>query len=99
MSYDPGALNAALAQAVGDSPALVAELTAVFRESAERQIDLMARSRCDANWRTAARRLKGVAASFGAVGLVRAAQEADEGAPGDPVALRRVREALTAFGR
>lgn len=97
MVYDPGALNAALAAAVGADSALLGELRAAFVESAERQSDLMARSRCDANWQVAASRLKSLAASFGAVGLLDLADEALEGAPGDPVVLRRIRTALDDF--
>ncbi len=70
MVYDPGALNASLAAAVGSDPELMRELRAAFLESATRQADLMGRARCDANWAIAASRLKSVAASFGAVGLV-----------------------------
>jgi HPt (histidine-containing phosphotransfer) domain-containing protein len=97
MSYEPAALEAALAAAVGDDPSLVAELRAVFIDSAARQADLLGRSRCDANWRTAAWRLKGLAASFGAMRLLAAADEAVESAPGDPVALRKVNRAIEAL--
>jgi HPt (histidine-containing phosphotransfer) domain-containing protein len=97
MVYDPGALNASLSAAVGSDPELVAELRAAFVESAARQADLMSRSRCDANWLVAAARLKSVAASFGAVGLLELADEAIEGAPGDPVVLRKIGLALDEF--
>ena len=99
MAYDPGALNAALAAAIGDDPALKAELRAVFLESAHRQADLLVRSRCDDNWRTAAWRLKGLAASFGATQLMEAADAAATGVPGDPVALRRITGAIAGFDR
>ena len=52
MAYDPGALNASLAAAVGSDGALMAELKIAFVESAARQLDLLGRSRCDANWRS-----------------------------------------------
>lgn len=97
MAYDPGALNASLAAAVGADQALMAELHAAFLESGERQLDLMGRSRCDANWHRSASRLKSLAASFGVVGLQALAQEALDGAPGDPVVLRRIRLALDDF--
>src|SRR3546814_3521642 len=70
MSYDPGALDAALAAAVGDDPVLIVDLRHAFLESAQRQIALLERARCDANWQIAAWRLKGLAASFGVVGLM-----------------------------
>src|SRR3546814_3439200 len=85
MSYDPGTLDAALAAAVGDDPVLIVDLRHAFLESAQRQIALLERARCDANWQIAAWRLKGLAASFGVVGLMSLSEEAGEGAPGDPV--------------
>jgi HPt (histidine-containing phosphotransfer) domain-containing protein len=97
MVYDPGALNASLAAAVGSDPALMAELRSAFLESAARQAELMSRSRCDANWQIAASRLKSLAASFGAVGLGALADEALEGAPGDPVVLRKLAAAIDEF--
>ncbi|HEY0113838.1 MAG TPA: Hpt domain-containing protein [Allosphingosinicella sp.] len=97
MAYDPGALDASLAAAVGSDPELMRELRAAFLESAARQADLMTRARCDANWRIAASRLKSVAASFGAVGLGALADEALDGAPGDPVVLRKLRAAMEDF--
>jgi HPt (histidine-containing phosphotransfer) domain-containing protein len=96
MSLESGALSSALAAAVGDDAMLQAELRVAFIESGERLADMLARARCDANWHSAALRLKGLAASFGAVGLMSAADEAVEAAPGDPVALRRVKVALAA---
>ena len=97
MAYDPGALNASLAAAVGHDGALMDELRDAFLESAARQHDLMGRSRCDANWIIAASRLKSVAASFNLTGLVLLADEALEGAPGDPVILRKIGHAIMAF--
>jgi hypothetical protein len=90
MAYDPGALNASLAAAVGGDLELLSELRTAFLESAARQADLMGRSRCDANWALAASRLKSLAASFGATGLMALADEALDGAPGDPVVLRKI---------
>jgi hypothetical protein len=97
MVYDPGALNASLAAAVGSDGALMAELRAAFLESAERGHDLMSRSRCDANWQISAARLESLAASFGASGLQSLAAEAVAGAPGDPSILRRIRAAIDDF--
>ena len=97
MAYDPGALNASLAAAVGSDPLLMAELRAAFVESAARQIDLMGRARCDANWQLSASRLKSLAGSFGAVGLLALADEALDGAPGDPVVLRKLAAAVDDF--
>lgn len=97
MAYDPGALNASLAAAVGDDGDLMTELKAAFAESAARQLDLLGRSRCDANWAIAASRLKSIGASFGLFGLVALADEALAGAPGDPVILRKIAAALGEF--
>ena len=99
MVYDPGALNASLAAAVGEDSDLMAELRDAFVESAARQVDLMRRSRCDANWELSVSRLKSLAASFGVVGLMQLAEEAGEGAPGDPVILRRIGAAIDDFAR
>lgn len=97
MSFDPGALNAALAAAVGDDSRLIADLRVAFMESAERQLDLLRRARCDANWELAAWRLKGLAASFGVTALMVMADEAADSSPGDPRILRRLRVMLDAL--
>jgi len=97
MVYDPGALDASLAAAVGSDAGLMAELRVAFVEGASRQFDLLGRSRCDANWSHAASRLKGLAASFNAVGLMALCDEALEGAPGDPVVLRKIGAAIGGF--
>lgn len=91
---DYGALNSALHAAAGEDEALVRELRQAFVDSAFRQIDLMSRSRCDANWQYSCLRLKGLAASFEAIELLALAEEAVKGAPGDPVVLRRLGAAL-----
>ncbi|PXW76036.1 HPt (histidine-containing phosphotransfer) domain-containing protein [Blastomonas natatoria] len=98
MAYESGALNAALSAAVGNDPDLVAELRGAFLESAARQIDLLGRARCDANWHFAALRLKSLAASFSVQGIVDLADQALEGAPGDPVVLRELAHAMRDFG-
>ena len=97
MAYDPGALNASLAAVVGSDMDLMRELRDAFVEGAARQADLMGRARCDANWEFAASRLKSLAASFGAIGLLQLADEALEGAPGDPVVLRKLTTAIDDF--
>lgn len=99
MAYESGDLDATLAAAAGEDPALMAELRSAFAESVERQIDLLRRSRCDANWHVAAQRLKGVAASFCADGLIKIADEAIEAAPGDPVVIRKADRFLAEFSR
>jgi HPt (histidine-containing phosphotransfer) domain-containing protein len=98
MAFDPGALNASLAAAVGSDSALMAELKIAFVESLARQLDLLGRARCDANWTLAASRLKSIAASFGARDMIALANEALDGAPGDPVVLRKIGAAIDDFG-
>jgi HPt (histidine-containing phosphotransfer) domain-containing protein len=97
MAYDPGALNASLAAAVGTDALLMRELRTAFVEGVDRQVDLLSRARCDANWQFSASRLKSLAASFGAVNMMALADEALDGAPGDPVVLRKLRAALEDF--
>lgn len=94
MAYEGGTLDANLAAAAGHDPDLVRELRAAFIESAERQVDLLSRSRCDGNWEVAAMRLKGLAASFHADGLLALAEQALDSAPGDPLVLRRLQQML-----
>ena len=94
MAFERGILDSALAAAAGEDLQLIAELRAAFLESAARQLDLLGRARCDANWRFAAERLRGLAASFDVVELAALADEAEEGAPGDPLVQRKIRDAL-----
>ena len=81
MLFDNGTLDATLAAAAGQDEALLDELRAAFAESVDRQIDLLKRARCDGNWNVAAMRLKGLAASFHAEGLIDLAEEAVTSAP------------------
>lgn len=81
MAYDPGAIDATLAAAVGDEPALIAELRLAFTDSVERSLTQLAGAADAESWRAAAWRLKGLAASFGAVRLMALATEAAEGEP------------------
>lgn len=97
MLFDNGTLDATLASAAEQDPALLEELRHAFLESVERQIDLLRRSRCDGNWNVAAMRLKGVAASFHAHSLIDLANEALQSAPGDPVILRKLESSISAY--
>lgn len=99
MAFDNGALDATLAAAAGDNPALMRELRGAFLESAARQLDLLKRARCDGNWHVAAMRLKGLAASFHAEELLAAADHALNSAPGEPQAVREIEAVLTRFTR
>lgn len=91
MSFDSGPLDRYISSAVGDDPAVAAELRATFIASAGELADLLQRARCDANWSMAALRLKGLAATFGVVPLIQLAEAAMAGAPGDPAVIRDIR--------
>ena len=93
MAYDPGALEAALAAVVGEDAPLIAELRGAFFASAEQHLSTMANAGDDAAWQDAALRLKGLAASFGALGVMRAASRAADMAH-DDAAIALIRRAL-----
>ena len=97
MAYDNGALDATLSAAAGDDNALRLELREAFIVSAERQLDLLKRSRCDGNWTVAAMRLKGLAASFHAEELLSAAENALAAAPGEPIVIRKIENLVAQF--
>jgi HPt (histidine-containing phosphotransfer) domain-containing protein len=99
MAYESGALDATLAAAAGENAELLGELRSAFIDSAEKQLDLLKRSRCDGNWNVAAMRLKGLAASFHADELLQAAENALASAPGEPAAIRDIEGVLARFGQ
>lgn len=49
MAYESGSLDATLAAAAGQDLGLLSELRDALVESAEKQLDLLKRSRCDGN--------------------------------------------------
>lgn len=91
MAFDPGAIDSTLAAAVGDDPALIAELRVAFVDGAERGLAALEGASDPAGWRDAAARLKGLAASFGAVRLMSAAEQAAAGPAFDAGALGQLR--------
>ncbi|MDQ2893584.1 MAG: Hpt domain-containing protein [Pseudomonadota bacterium] len=93
MAYDPGAIDATLAAAVGDEPGLIAELRLAFIESIERSLAALAAADDDGAWRIAALRMKGISASFGAVRLMALASEA-ETRPLDPDILAKLTRSI-----
>lgn len=97
MSYDPGALDSALAAAVGDDSSLQAELRGAFLDSARRHFAALGAAATDVEWRDTAWRLKSLAASFGATDLMTHADRAGLGAPFDRETLRRIDRALAGF--
>lgn len=90
MAYETGPLEATIFAAAGDNANLQRELSLAFTESVGRQLDLLRRSRCDANWELAALRLRAIAASFNAVELVSLANETLISAPGEPTVIRKI---------
>ena len=93
MAYDPGAIDAALAAAVGDEPALIAELRLAFVESAQRAMDALEAAPDRDEWREAASRLKGLAASFGAIRLMALASQAAD-MPRDSMILAKLKRSV-----
>ena len=90
MAHEAADFDATLAAAAGDDPELLEELRAAFVESLTQPIDLLRRARCDGNWEVAALRLKGLGSSFRAPELIVLADEALDGAPGEPSVLRKL---------
>lgn len=94
MAYDPGAIDATLAAAVGDDPGLIAELRIALVDSAERAVAAMAAATDAEAWGAAAWRLRGLAASFGAVRLMALASEAANASGPDPALLAKLTRAV-----
>lgn len=94
MAYDPGAIDATLAAAVGDDPALIAELREAFLDSAKRAATALEGADSGDKWRAAAWRLKGLSASFGAVRLMALATDAAQAPVHDPTTINRVQRAI-----
>ena len=94
MAYDPGAIDATLAAAVGDEPGLIAELRGAFLDSAKRALEALRKADDPEGWRGVALRLKGLAASFGAVRLMALAQDAADSPAGDRAVLRKIERAV-----
>ena len=94
MAYDPGAIDATLAAAVGDEPQLIAELREAFLDGVRRSLEGMKAADSPDGWSTTALRLKGLAASFGAVRLMALASEAANGQAHDGAVLRKLHRAV-----
>lgn len=99
MAHETGSLDATLCAAAGNDSAMLRELRDAFIDSVARQVDLLERSRCDGNWRIAAMRLKGLAASFHAGDLQVLAENALAAAPGEPTVVRALKGFVGAFSR
>jgi len=97
MAYDPGALEAALAAAVGDEPGLLAELRCAFFDSAAVHVSALRTAGSIDQWHAAASRLKGLAASFGALRVMDAADAALTRNRIDTSDLRRIERSIAAL--
>ena len=97
MAYDPGALEAALAAAVGDEPVLIADLRRAFFDSAALHVQALRYAVSIDDWAAAAIRLHSLAASFGTRRLMDAATEAAQCAKPDPARLRKIERAIAAL--
>jgi hypothetical protein len=94
MAYDPGAIDSTLAAAVGDEPLLIVELREAFIDGVKRGVSTMKSAESQEAWSAAALRLKGLAASFGAVRLMTLANEAALAPERDAEVLRKLRRAI-----
>ena len=94
MAYDPGAIDSTLAAAVGDDPGLIAELRIALVDSAERTLGALAMATDAESWAAAAWRLRGLAASFGAVRLMALATEAANAKQPEPALLAKLKRAV-----
>lgn len=94
MAYDPGAIAATLDAAVGDDPVLAAELRLAFTQSAASALEMLEEAANEAAWRVAAARLRGLAASFGALRLMEYAGAAEAGPFRDAATLRLLRRTV-----
>lgn len=98
MSYEGLSLDAALAVAVGEDPALTYELRRAFLESAARQIDMLERARDDGEWQQALWRFKGLCGSFGITAMAPLIEEAEQAAAGNTDIVMRIRALLALLG-
>lgn len=79
---------------MGDEPALIAELREAFLDGVKRCLEGMKSADSPDSWTSAALRLKGLSASFGAIRLMALASEAAGAAPHDNVVLRKLHRAI-----
>ena len=89
MAYDPGALEASLAAAVGEEPQLIAELRGAFISGALAHLAALRAAVTTEEWTSRAERLHGLAASFGALRVMDAARAVRDAKVGDRRVLAR----------
>ncbi|WP_347091010.1 Hpt domain-containing protein [Sphingomonas parapaucimobilis] len=78
MTYEHGTIDSTLAAVAGDEPAVIQELRHAFVEGVTRAMEAMHMAEDAGEWREAALRLKGLAASVNALPLMTLAAQAAE---------------------
>ena len=98
MAFETGSFDTTLAAAAGDDPGLLIELRHGYGLSVAHQLDLLVRSRCDANWAMAAARMRSLAAGFHDTALMDLAEMALAAAPGEPTIIDAIADHLDRLG-
>ncbi|GAL99623.1 hypothetical protein [Sphingomonas parapaucimobilis] len=90
MTYEHGTIDSTLAAVAGDEPAVIQELRHAFVEGVTRAMEAMHMAEEAGEWREAALRLKGLAASVNALPLMTLAAQAAELESPDAQLLDRI---------
>lgn len=90
MTYEHGTIDSTLAAVAGDEPAVIQELRRAFVEGVTRAMEAMHMAEDAGEWREAALRLKGLAASVNALPLMTLAAQAAELESPDAQLLDRI---------
>lgn len=90
MTYEHGTIDSALAAVAGDEPAVIQDLRRAFVEGVTRAMEAMHMAGDAREWREAALRLKGLAASVNALPLMTLAAQAAERETPDQQLLDRI---------
>ena len=94
MTYEHGTIDSAMAAVAGDEPAVIQDLRCAFLEGVTRALETMKAARDGQEWREAALRLKGLAASVNALPLMTLAGQAAERDTRDGDLLDRIAEVV-----
>ncbi|MGE7204743.1 Hpt domain-containing protein [Sphingomonas sp. NPDC019816] len=94
MTYERGTIDSALAAVAGDEPAVIQDLRIAFVDSATRALEAMHLAHEGPEWREAALRLKGLAASVNALPLMTLASQAADREAADAALLDRIGEVV-----
>lgn len=94
MTYEHGTIDSALAAVAGDEPAVIQDLRQAFVEGVTRALEAMHLAEDGQEWREAALRLKGLAASVNALPLMTLAAQAPDHDVRDPALLDRIGEVV-----